>query len=103
MAYADITTNDPNPIKRWHQRNRFTEAISLLPHGVSVSNILDFGGGDGELCLRLKQHMKDVEVICYEPSLEIYQEADKKISNSKYKDQIQLINNIEGIKPKLLT
>ena len=100
MAYADITTNDPNPIKRWLQRNRFVEAISLLPKEISPTCILDFGGGDGELSLHLKEYRPVAQVICYEPSEEIFNEAHEKISKSKYKNHIQLLDNIKNIKPE---
>ncbi len=49
MSYADITTKDPNPIKRFSQRRRFADTLSLFPDALHPTAVLDFGGGDGEL------------------------------------------------------
>ncbi|MGK0440942.1 MAG: hypothetical protein ACJA0N_000737 [Pseudohongiellaceae bacterium] len=63
MNYSNITLNDPNPIKRYLQRSRFTDAVSLLPNSIKTSSTLDFGGGDGELCLQLANKSLESDFI----------------------------------------
>ena len=55
MAYADITINDPNPIKSWLQSRRFLDAIKIVQYSQTGDKhrLLDFGAGDGELILQL--------------------------------------------------
>lgn len=53
MRYADITRNDPNPLKRLVQEKRIADAISLVDVVPRTQSMLDFGTGDGELCKRL--------------------------------------------------
>ena len=68
MQYSEVTINDPNRIKRFLQRKRFEDALSLLPTDAQTSEILDFGAGDGELASRLLGKGYDCQVTCYEPS-----------------------------------
>jgi SAM-dependent methyltransferase len=62
-TYADITFNDPNPIKRWLQHARLRSAVRLMP--TAVQTVCDFGAGNGELCKLLTAPGRDV--VCFEP------------------------------------
>ncbi len=89
MAYADLTTNDPHHLKRWVHRRRLASALSLVePRGT----VLDFGGGNGELCKHLAT-TPEIKVICYEPSSQLYAEAAANLSNSN----VLLIRNLDGV------
>ena len=83
MAYADITVDDPNRVKRWIQRQRFRDALKVLeriPPGTPV-DILDFGGGDGELlkqCLRAHPRLR---ACLYEPTPRLRREAETKLAS----------------------
>ena len=94
MNYADITLNDPNAIKRYLQRSRFQSALKLYPVTDSTTKVLDFGGGDGELCLRLNRINKGTSYICYEPSQGMYKQALQKLSDS---DDIDLVDSLTSI------
>ncbi|HZJ95839.1 MAG TPA: class I SAM-dependent methyltransferase [Thiopseudomonas sp.] len=94
MNYSEITINDPNPIKRFLQKSRFNKALRLYPSKHRSQKVLDFGGGDGELCLRLAGLDASSEYICYEPSIAMYQQAQSKISN---REQISLIDSVKSI------
>ncbi len=74
MSYADLTRNDPNPLKRWLQASRFADALNLARLR-DARVILDFGGGDGELALRLARAAPQARVVCYEPAEPIRIEA----------------------------
>jgi len=94
MNYSNITINDPNFIKRFLQRSRFTDAIKLYPTQSKILKVLDFGGGDGELCLRLLEVDSDSNYICYEPAEDMNKQAKQKLSG---KNKISLINTTESI------
>jgi len=94
MNYSDITINDPNIVKRFLQRSRFTDAVKLYPCQAGNFKVLDFGGGDGELCLRLSDIDRGSSYICYEPSEDMHQQAK---SNIPDKNKISLINSLESI------
>lgn len=87
MTYADLTIKDKNFIKRYLQKKRLTDAISTID---SLSKdfyglILDFGGGDGELCRQIASRFEKAKIYCYEPSPELLEEA---------KDNLKGINNV---------
>ena len=67
MCYADITRNDRNPIKRFFQRRRLSDALALAGMSASPRNIIDFGAGDGEFCRLLANRFPDARIFCYEP------------------------------------
>ena len=94
MSYSGITVNDPNPIKRYLQDSRFTTALSLYPASTEGHRVLDFGGGDGELCLRLLDVDPSSEYICYEPSISMHQQAKTRVSA---KDKIGLIKSMDSV------
>jgi SAM-dependent methyltransferase len=80
MAYADLTTRDPNRFKRWLQRHRFADAVALVPlGGAAPLRILDFGGGDGEL-VRQMALRRSVQACVYEPTPRVMAEAKEKLS-----------------------
>jgi len=96
MSYSDITINDPNPIKRFLQRGRFNDALKLYPSILDDYTVLDFGGGDGELVLRLAESDSKSKFICYEPADSMFEQAKQKLSG---KERISLINTLTPIPP----
>ena len=76
MAYADITTRDSHPVKRWLQRRRFTDALAVLASADANARmrVLDFGAGDGELVRRMAGACS-VEPWVYEPTSSLMAEA----------------------------
>jgi SAM-dependent methyltransferase len=82
MAYADITIHDRNPVKRWLQRRRFSDALAVLRDATLSSDllrILDFGAGDGEL-VRQMAGIARIEPWVYEPTPHLLSEARQKLS-----------------------
>jgi SAM-dependent methyltransferase len=75
MPYADITRNDRNPVKRFLQRRRLADALSLVQSSVPPRTIIDFGAGDGELCRLLAGRFPESKIVCYEPTPSLRQEA----------------------------
>src|SRR5882672_4481830 len=69
MSYAEITTLDPNPIKRWIQRRRLSSAADLYRPNKSPSAICDYGAGNGELMKLLRPRFPAAQLVCYEPYL----------------------------------
>lgn len=83
MSYETITINDPNPIKRWFQRRRFHDALRFWENSDEEVNVLDFGGGDGEL-LRLLAVNPAIRASIYEPVAPLMDQAKQKLSNRKW-------------------
>ena len=83
MAYADITISDRNPVKRWLQRRRFSDAVSVLTklQARTALRVLDFGTGDGELAHQIAG-VGCAEVWAYEPAAYLMAEARKKLAES---------------------
>ena len=92
MSYEEITLKDPNPIKRFLQNSRFEDAINFIPKNILPEKILDFGGGNGELSLRLTKKYLDTQITCYEPSESMINEAKNKISGAS---NVTLTDSIE--------
>lgn len=67
FSYAGITRDDPNPLKRWLQRRRLSDALAMLPTNLQPGLVVDYGGGDGELSARVAERFPTAEVICFEP------------------------------------
>ncbi len=67
MAYADITRNDRNAIKRFLHRRRLNDAVALATRSGRPRVIVDFGAGDGELSRRLAAELPEATIFCYEP------------------------------------
>ena len=82
MAYADITIRDRNPVKRWLQRRRFSDAMKVL-RGARLRDdrfrVLDFGAGDGELVHQLIS-IASIEASVFEPTPALMAEAREKLA-----------------------
>lgn len=81
MSYADKTFKDRNPIKRFFQKSRLNDALSMIPEALSPKSIVDFGAGNGELCKQLVKRFPDARIICYEPHPELLQQARENIGD----------------------
>lgn len=66
--YAGLTREDPNPVKRWLQEKRLSDALAALPRGLRPRTIVDFGAGDGELAWRLAARFPEARVAVFEPA-----------------------------------
>lgn len=82
MRYTGITVGDRNPLKRYLQRRRLRDAVSVLAHLDEdfSGDVLDFGGGSGELSKMLAARFPDARVFCYEPMPEIFEEAARNLA-----------------------
>src|SRR6185503_247791 len=82
MAYADITTGDSNPIKRWLHRRRYTDAVAVLTgaNRHDRPRVLDFGAGNGELVRQICA-VAQVDALVYEPTASLMAEAKEKLGD----------------------
>lgn len=97
MTYEDITTSDRNPIKRWLQRRRFSDALRVL-RGVRLGarlRVLDFGSGDGEL-VRQMAGIVPVQASVYEPIPSLMAEARKKLQPLKSVVLLKSLDSVEA-------
>jgi len=81
--YSEITVGDKNPVKRFLQRRRLHDAVSVLD-GLDEyfsGSFLDFGGGSGELSKKLARRFPSARVFCYEPMPGIFEEARQNLSD----------------------
>ncbi len=80
MKYEDITVDDPNPLKRWMQRRRLTDALITIrgPRHTPL-RVLDIGAGDGELVLQMVR-VASVEPVIYEPTPSLMAQAREKLA-----------------------
>lgn len=69
MSYANATTNDPNPVKRWIQRRRFVDSLRVFTRFQPrpSATILDFGGGIGDLLRVIHDFSPALDCCLYEP------------------------------------
>ncbi|NEX95227.1 class I SAM-dependent methyltransferase, partial [Caulobacter sp. 17J65-9] len=74
-SYAELTRSDPNPLKRWVQERRLSDALRFVPEGFVAGVIVDYGGGDGELALRLARRFPQARVTCFEPAPDLRAQA----------------------------
>jgi trans-aconitate methyltransferase len=82
MNYADITFKDRNFVKRYLQRQRLVSAVNLSSFGCEDPKaIVDFGGGNGELCKMLSLKYPESKIICYEPTPDLLAEARKNLKD----------------------
>jgi SAM-dependent methyltransferase len=72
-SYAQLTREDPNPFKRWLQARRIDEALSLVPP--DALRVVDYGAGDAEVAARLVRLRPEVEIVCFDPTPELLDEA----------------------------
>ena len=81
MRYTGITVGDKNPVKRYLQRRRLRDAVSVLAYSDEnfSGTILDFGGGSGELSKMLATRFPNAGVFCYEPMPGIFEEARRNL------------------------
>lgn len=85
MNYTDQTIRDKNPIKRFLQRRRLTDALRVLRHldpGYSGS-VLDFGAGNGELSRLVAGRFPNAKIVCYEPAPKLFEEARRNLSGTR--------------------
>lgn len=94
MIYSDITVNDPNFIKRYLQQGRYRTAVGLYPTQRILRQVLDFGGGDAELCLQLSRIDRQSNFLCYEPALHMREQAASRTLDA---DRIQVIKNLNTV------
>lgn len=78
VDYAAITINDRNPVKRKLQNWRLNHGLKHFTSKPSAT-ILDYGSGDGELCLRINKKAKESIIYSYEPSDNLRKQAQKKL------------------------
>ena len=85
MKYADMTVNDPSRVKRWIQRRRFRDALQVLRDRNSTGSldVLDFGGGDGELLSQCLAVYPELRASLYEPTAALRRDAELKLRHHK--------------------
>jgi trans-aconitate methyltransferase len=81
--YSDITFKDPSPIKRYVQRRRLTDALSVLGERFA-GNVLDYGGGNGELTRMIAGRFPNARVVYYEPSPEMFAEGKEDLKGARF-------------------
>lgn len=74
-AYAELTWDDPNPLKRWLQRKRIIDALRQVPKGRTVDYVVDFGGGDGVLAREAARRWPEARLVVFEPYAELAEAA----------------------------
>jgi SAM-dependent methyltransferase len=96
MAYADITINDPNRVKRWVQRRRFRDAVNILRNAETrgTVDVLDFGGGDGELLRQCLLEYPSIRACLYEPTAALRREAEAKLAQH---DRVRVVADLESL------
>ncbi len=78
FSYENITLNDPNRLKRRLQSRRLDDALHAWPRTLTTQwtgHYLDFGGGSGALCSRVRQRFPAARITCFEPSISNRAEA----------------------------
>lgn len=97
VNYADITTNDRNPVKRWLQNRRLAHGLRLLRDLQSdfKGRVLDYGAGNGELARRLSQKFPRAEFVCFEPSAGYHEQVVDNISGCPNVRAANRINELE--------
>lgn len=85
MKYENITIKDPNLIKRYFHRRRFSDALRIFKNVLSTGlvHVLDYGGGDGEL-LRQMAAYPSIRATIYEPTPTLMAEAKRKLSDREW-------------------
>jgi len=94
MAYADITFNDKNRIKRWLQKERLITALKTVENTEEMSVVCDFGAGNGELCKSLSFRFPNAKVICYEPDPSLMEEAKE---NLKDLNKVLFVSDVKAL------
>lgn len=78
MKYADYTTNDVNPVKRWIQNRRLDDALRYAGEIPRDTFVLDYGTGNGEFAKRLLAH-KITRIVAFEPAPAMFAEAQENL------------------------
>lgn len=97
MAYADITIRDRSAVKRWLQRRRFSDAVTVLRDARLGDRlrVLDFGAGDGELVRQIAS-VASIEAWVYEPTSSLMAEAKEKLAGL---DSVVFADNLDSLPP----
>jgi SAM-dependent methyltransferase len=98
MAYADLTTRDANPIKRWLHRRRFADAVAVVGGGAQRHDrprVLDFGAGNGEL-IRQICGVASVDAVVYEPVASLMAEAKQNLADVESVQFADSLAPVEG-------
>lgn len=97
--YSDITVNAANPVKRYVQRRRLRDALSVLD-GLDrrfAGKVLDFGGGSGELTRLVAERFPRAEIFCYEPAPRIFEEARQNLAGLENVTLVSALKELKGI------
>lgn len=95
-SYADLTTADANPLKRFVQRRRLADALGVL-RSVSADvqvSILDYGGADGQLTRLVAQRLPRASVVCYEPTPHLAAEAAHRLEGL---ENARVVSSVESL------
>jgi GAF domain-containing protein len=79
LSYADLTWEDPNPVKRWLQRRRVADALAQVPAAETVSMFVDYGGGDGFLAVQALERWPEAEAVVFEPYGDLAEAARRRL------------------------
>ena len=84
MSYANLTISDSNAVKRYLHKVRYNQSLLALKNYPSSfsGNILDFGGGNGELCKYIYARFPEARIVLYELTPSLREEA---------------VNNLKGL------
>jgi len=100
MSYSNLTNFNKNFIKKFTHNTRFSVAQKILKNNaqINISNVLDYGTGDGEFLKSLDKNFINLkDISAYEPLVERYDEVSD--NTSKYKN-ISIYRDIQGIDKK---
>ncbi len=97
MAYAYLTTLDPNPVKRWLQRRRFADALGVLRYSRQGGRlrVLDFGAGNGELVFQMR-NVASVDASVFEPAPFLMAEAREKLAHVNSVVFVESLDSLES-------
>ncbi len=98
IDYAKLTIADRNVIKRKLQKLRLQHSLKILKNIPRHFNglILDFGAGNGELSRQISVRWPDAQIICYEPSAKLRQQA---IDNTRQQPNIKVVAELNTFTP----
>ena len=96
MTYESLTVNDPNPVKRWIQKRRYYDALRAWekPQLNEQVQVLDYGGGNGELLQRLAD-TPAVRATLYEPTASLMIEAKQMLSGREFVTFTECVTDLE--------
>ncbi len=95
MTYADQTTRDRNPVKRWLQSRRLSDALKVLRSTQPEERlrILDFGAGNGEFVRRMPG-LASVEAWVFEPTPSLMAEARENLIGF---DTVRFVQDLDSV------